>query len=108
MLIVSGGKSKKPHRGGMFGSMSLLRSWSLIRFDNYKHAAPLGLSLIRCQWRFQINQQRTEFIRGLIVIEPEGFDRFDQIGQFDDSGGFDQKCVGSSAISLVDIASLAG
>jgi hypothetical protein len=48
MFIVTIEKRQKPHRGGMSGSMPLLRSLVALPFHCYKHAAPLGLSHASC------------------------------------------------------------
>src|SRR5437899_6500839 len=43
MFIVTIDQRQKPHRGGISGSMPLLRSLVALPFHCYKHAAPLGL-----------------------------------------------------------------
>ena len=45
-IFVETNPSKKncqPRRGGIGVMMPLLRSWRVLRFQNYKDAAPLGL-----------------------------------------------------------------
>jgi len=44
MFIVTIDNRQKPHRGGISGSMPLLRSLVALPFQCYKHVAPLGLS----------------------------------------------------------------